>query len=344
MRLLFLHSNTPDYLSAGLFHGLRSILGSNCVDLPRFDCMYDPLSDSMRAKIRGNGFTLYGLLNEIPELVNERFFIWHKNIHDFDYYVIADIWNSWETYLKLIRIVPKEKIIIIDPSDNYRFYPFNNYHKNGLFIFFQYLFSNTKNVKYFKRELSISLKDRTGLYFLPNFIQRWLLPKNIYKINFSLPANKISYVGSDIKTKNFTENIVDEDLVSHFPELQLIPMGQQLYKFTDEGEYYADIQKSKFGITSKRSGWDCLRHYEYAANGAVLCFKNYLQKPINCAPYGLNSSNCIFYNTPEDLKQKIANLSVSEYDSLLENSYKWILENTTIKTAQKFIKDIQHND
>ncbi|WP_457832088.1 hypothetical protein, partial [Staphylococcus aureus] len=113
------------------------------------------------------------------------------------------------------------KIIIIDPSDNFRFYPFNNFYKNGIFIFFQYLFSDTKSVKYFKRELSSSLKDRTGLYFLPNFIQRMLLPRSVYKINFSIPSSKISRVTRDTKVKNFTANIVDEELINHFPDLQL---------------------------------------------------------------------------------------------------------------------------
>ncbi len=342
-RVLFLHSNTPDYLSAGLFHGLREVLGNNCLDVPRFDCMYTPLSDQLRSKIRGNGFSLYGLLEDQPENVTERFFLWHKNILEFDYYIVADIWNSWETYLKLIRSVPKERIVIIDPSDNFRFYPFNNFYKNGFFIFFQYLFSKTKSVKYFKRELSASLKDRTGLYFLPNFVQRFLLPNNVYRINFSLPASKISFIDSNFKTKNFTANIVDEELVNHFPELQLIPMGQELYKFTKESEYYEDIQKSKFGITTKRSGWDCLRHYEYAANGAVLCFKNYDLKPIDCAPHGLDLSNCIFYKSPEDLKQQMADLTITQYNSLLDNSYKWVLNNTTTKVAENFLNYINNN-
>jgi hypothetical protein len=343
MRLLFLHSNTPDYLSAGLFHGLREVLGNNCLDVPRFDCMYSPMSDQVRAKIRGNGFSLYGLLKDQPENVNERFFIWHKNISEFDYYIIADIWNSWELYLKLIRSVPKEKIIIIDPSDNFRFYPFNNFYNNWFFIIFQYLFSNTKSIKYFKRELSSSLRDRTGLYFLPNFIQRWLLPKNVYRISFSIPASKISFIDLNFKIKYFTGNVVDEDFVNLFPEIQLIPLGVGLYKFTNENEYYKDIQNSKFGITTKRSGWDCLRHYEYAANGSVLCFKNYHLKPIDCAPHGLDLSNCIFYNSVEDLMQQIAGLSVADYNSLLENSYKWILKNTTIAIAEKFLTNLIHN-
>lgn len=340
MRLLFLHSNTPDYLSAGLFHGLRTILGKDCLDLPRFDCMYKPLADQMRSKIRGNAFTLYGLLDDDPDMVNERFFIWHKNISDFDFYIIADIWNSWETYLKLSRSVTPEKIIIVDPSDKFRFYPFNNYKANNTLIILQYFFFNKKSTKYFKRELSSSIKERTGLFFLPKFIQKWLLPKKVYTISFSIPSDKIKVVELSKKIKEFTSNNVDIELQNDFPELKLIPLGIESYLFTNEEQYYLDIQKSKFGITTKRSGWDCLRHYEYAANGAVLCFKYLKSKPVDCAPHGLNHSNCIFYSTPNDLKQQITNLTVEEYNNLLFNSYKWISDNTTVKIAQRFIHDI----
>ncbi|MFK4985635.1 hypothetical protein ACI4B7_27805, partial [Klebsiella pneumoniae] len=85
--------------------------------------------------------------------------------------------------------------------------------------------------------------------------------RSVYKINFSIPSSKISRVTRDTKVKNFTANIVDEELINHFPDLQLIPIGQELYKFNEEREYYTDIQNSMFGITTKRSGWDCLRHY-----------------------------------------------------------------------------------
>ncbi|MFX4721634.1 hypothetical protein ABTB22_19625, partial [Acinetobacter baumannii] len=61
---------------------------------------------------------------------------------------------------------------------------------------------------------------------------------------------------------------------------------------------------------------------------------------IDCAPHGLDKSNCIFYKSPEDLKLQITELSDEEYNYLLENSYKWISNNTTKKIAEKFLNDI----
>src|SRR5258707_1830032 len=177
MKILFINPNSPDYLSSGLFHGLRSIVGGQCVDLPRFDCMYKPLNDSMRAKIRGHGFTLYGLLEDMPELVAERFLIWHKNIHSFDYYIISDIWNCWETYIKLSRIVPPKKIILIDPSDTFRFYPFNSYKTDPHLALFKFLF-HSRSIKYFKREISDNDSERLGLDVFSGLLSRYLLPRN----------------------------------------------------------------------------------------------------------------------------------------------------------------------
>ena len=82
----------------------------------------------------------------------------------------------------------------------------------------------------------------------------------------------------------------------------------------EENQYYSDLQQSKFGITVKRGGWDCHRHYEIAANGAVICFRDLASKPQSCAPHGLNTSNTIIYNSVEDLKRQVEKLSDNDID------------------------------
>ena len=37
--------------------------------------------------------------------------------------------------------------------------------------------------------------------------------------------------------------------------------------------------RSRFGVTTKKSGWDCMRHYELAASGCVPCFRDLEEKP-----------------------------------------------------------------
>ena len=35
MKVLYFHHNQPDYLAESLLHRLRTLLGKNCVDVPR---------------------------------------------------------------------------------------------------------------------------------------------------------------------------------------------------------------------------------------------------------------------------------------------------------------------
>lgn len=111
------------------------------------------------------------------------------------------------------------------------------------------------------------------------------------------------------------------------------------YAFNTEKEYYLDLQSSRFGITTKRAGWDCLRHYEIAANGAVICFRNLSEKPADCAPHGLlDGMNCIAYRSFDELEAKINALDEVQYQKLLMNTLEWIKDSTTIKRAQQLLQ------
>ena len=44
------------------------------------------------------------------------------------------------------------------------------------------------------------------------------------------------------------------------------------YKFEKEEDYYNEYRKSYFGKTSKRGGWDCVRHYEIIFNRSLPYF------------------------------------------------------------------------
>lgn len=49
----------------------------------------------------------------------------------------------------------------------------------------------------------------------------------------------------------------------------IIPGNKSTYIYTEEQPYYEDYQKSYFGVTVKKGGWDCLRHYEILMNGCI---------------------------------------------------------------------------
>jgi hypothetical protein len=52
----------------------------------------------------------------------------------------------------------------------------------------------------------------------------------------------------------------------------VIPGDMTTYIFKDEKSYYDDYQKSYFGLTTKKAGWDCGRHYEILMNGCIPFF------------------------------------------------------------------------
>jgi hypothetical protein len=80
----------------------------------------------------------------------------------------------------------------------------------------------------------------------------------IYPITFSIPELKI-ITGIQHKTK----------LLSN-----LIPGNISTYIYNTEEEYYNEYKSSLFAITTKKAGWDCMRHYEILASGAIPYFPN----------------------------------------------------------------------
>ena len=85
----------------------------------------------------------------------------------------------------------------------------------------------------------------------------------LYPITFSIPEEKvINYIPQ--KTKILSD---------------LIPGKIETYIYDNENDYYSEYRKSYFAISTKKSGWDCLRHYEILANGCIPYFYNIKECP-----------------------------------------------------------------
>lgn len=79
---------------------------------------------------------------------------------------------------------------------------------------------------------------------------------NTYPIQFSIPEVKVV---EQIPVK-------DRDFAS------LIPGQLKTYIYDTEEDYYRGYQRSYFAVTTKKGGWDCMRHYEILANGCIPYF------------------------------------------------------------------------
>ena len=115
--------------------------------------------------------------------------------------------------------------------------------------------------------------------------------------------------------------------------------AQTNYAFTTEIEYRQNLADSRFGITTKRGGWECLRHYEIAASGTIPCFKDLAKKPTKCAPQGLvNGVNCISYNTTQDLMEQINQLSRPAELAMREAALEWAKASSTKLRALELLE------
>ena len=335
MRVLFLHSGTEDYLAQSLFHGLRSLLGNDCVDVPRFDLMYRDYGEEKVKDLRGHGFSLYGLLPEVPEIASSRN-DWQKHLSEFDIIVVGNIWRQWKETRQRSLLAARQKIVVLDGEDSPTVFPY----RRKIFFESPSVFARRRLGKYYYKREWCDKGSEYGSFarLLPRWIRRFLpSASGIQPISFSFPKEKIADFSKLAKTKSFPGHIVDQDILSLESDSHYPAKGSIEYAFFTEGDYYADLQSSKFGITTKRAGWDCLRHYEMAANGCVLCFRNLHLKPSRCAPFGLNSTNSISYRNANDLMSKLRSLTADEYDTLLYNTHSWIQENTTEQVAGRFL-------
>lgn len=157
------------------------------------------------------------------------------------------------------------------------------------------------NIPYFKRELRV---NRSG----------------VFPISFSIPTNKINFVKTN-KTRNLA--ICD-------------PRDRATYIYKNEFDYYNGYKEARFGITTLKAGWDCMRHYEILANG--------------CIPFFINIQHCpeqTLTSFPKQLCLNVANEInnkcpvVSVYDKYIENFEQHLLaNNTTTAEAQKFINTL----
>lgn len=97
-------------------------------------------------------------------------------------------------------------------------------------------------------------------------------------------ANKSTYYKREITNDSFLAHVkpisfgVPDDLLLNQMPLKLRPLAKVIpgdfstYVYRDEKTYFKDYQRSFFGKTTKKGGWDCARHYEILANRCIPYF------------------------------------------------------------------------
>ena len=159
-------------------------------------------------------------------------------------------------------------------------------------------------------------EDSTDIHPLSEkhpYFKRELTSDKFIPIHFAIPEIKITQVALD-KTQEYGS---------------IIP-GQGGYKFDDERSYYIDYNKSYYGVTMKKAGWDCMRHYEILAN--------------HCVPYFIDLESCpkqTLTNLPKELlieaRELSSNFDIQKYNIILNELFDYTRKNLTTKKLAEYV-------
>ena len=321
-----LTEDREDYLADGLLHGLRQTPGVELVDHPRKHCSYIggiASRDCPGLSVRGGGFNLYGTLPLDQE--PDRNQIFRKlEMGWFDLVVVGNVWRQWGQLIDWRSLLATTPLALLDGDDDARLYPCSNTHLRSFGPWRPLAdLLNRPQCLYFKREW-----HPAGVF--EHARARWmgLRTQHIRPAGFSIPAEKLLDPGllEVSRPRLFPTHIVDG-------ELRELVGGKAEYSFSSEESYNWDLRSSRFGITTRRAGWDCLRHLELAANGCVICFRDLNAKPASAAPHGLNRRNAISYHTARELLERLENLPIAEEQKLRRAAWTWAHSHTTVRAA-----------
>lgn len=314
MRILFVTTKNPlkqgDLLEISLLHGLRTLLGNDCVDYPRKKIMYSDFSDTPKNSLHGRGFSL--LTEPIQDIVDRDIF---NQKFDVILYGDGHMYGE-EPYIDGVNELSNGNTWIIDGHD---------------------LYGNAS------RKIIYNGEEIIGTQFT-NCFKRELVEEDdlsVYPTGFGIPQERIREINFSIKDQLYQKTAPSEAV---FEKSNDMGGGFSHHKFSDEDEYYYDLSRSWFGLTCKKGGWDCLRHYEIIASGTLLLFKDYDKKPKFCSPQNLP---CLSYSSKEDLKNLMSNLVIDNrptdfYLETIKKQRKW-LENfgTTLARAKSIVNFLE---
>lgn len=304
MKILYITSLGEDYLQDQVLIGLRSLFGSDVVDYPKKDVLYNTCSKASE-ELYGRGFTVWKTL---PDIEIDRSEIWRRFCSgEFDLIVFGSIWRRigiffFSFFQKILSRV-QTRFIFLDGED-----------QSVLFI----------------------PACLCGVYYKRELVRKPFF-NSVKPINFSIPSIKIR---QDMAPKDrlFAKHVQCEEV---YKIEEVRANCQKSYGFSDEALYYDDIARSKYAVTMKKAGWDCMRHYEIAANGTVPCFYELDKKTRTCAPHGLvDMENVVMFRTADELMEKITHIDNSgAYLRLQQNVLRWAQKNSCENIAKKILNE-----
>lgn len=317
MKILFLSTGGfPDYQHDIVFHGGRSLFGEDFVDYQKVWHQYKddketywskeiPYWNQVMPTSTQRAMSLYGLF-ESDNI--DRTDIERKIANKyFDFIIIGSVHRALSKSSENIR---KELQMVskVYPPEKLILIDGEDDQLNIVVPLLNKGF-------YFKRELTTKLNAWSG--------------NRMYPIHFAIPKEKITHTLPE-KTR----------VMAH-----IIPGNQSTYIYETEEQYYGGYQESYFGVTFKKGGWDCMRHYEILANRSIPYFPGLHECPLETM-HRFPKDILLQYNKdfeefgfdPEDSSD------VDKYLEIEHSLYEHTKQYLTTESVMKYIIDtVQQN-
>lgn len=253
MNILFISpGNKLDYQCDCIFHGLNTLKDVTVYTLTDYTYMYEGNTSEYLREQYGMGFTVTNRVpiekKHIHTLAEAQENI---NAHFYDVVIYGSIFRC-ELFLdRVLKNYSKNQVVFVDGGD----------HDFSLFF-------NKGHTKYIERQKIFfeNKKKASSLFSKGIFFKRELRKKDhkyFYPISFAISS----------------EDIVSEIPVKSIEMATIIPGEKSTYIYKNEKDYYNGYKIARFGLTCKKSGWDCMRHYEILANGCIPYFPGIEKMP-----------------------------------------------------------------
>jgi hypothetical protein len=153
---------------------------------------------------------------------------------------------------------------------------------------------------------------------------------NIHTISFAFPEEKIQTSLPKIRKDSLVKPNTSGKKNS--------------YKYVVEQEYYDDYRQSLFGLTTKKAGWDCMRHYEIMACRCIPYWRDMNQCPKTIAQtipkHIIRESNEWYGHSFEYYKTEQGK---KEYEDLEGQIFEHFRQHCTTKALAKYVLGIMNS-
>jgi hypothetical protein len=253
MRILFISmGDNVDYQCDCLFHGLSMLDDTDVYITNDYWYMFEGSNFHDISRLYGMGFSITNRVprskrhiqseQEIKDLIKEHFY---------DFVIYGSIFRCSRYIDTVKKYYKKSEIAIIDGEDESFYCSLRKRMKGKVLIPYFYINEIRSAMKY----------STVGIYFKREL--HYFFANRFKPISFAIPesliVNKLSYKNKD--------------------QAFIYPGRKETYIYKTEDEYYRDYRESKFGVTFKKAGWDCMRHYEILANGCIPYFPDLKKCP-----------------------------------------------------------------